>query len=114
MPESPKAEKSEPIMSSQELTREAVSLLKEKGWECTPDILSCFQLVCTKLGQQGIKVDREMLDFVLDVIYVKQQIGLSADATEQEVAAAKETMVEWLEALGWRRDWFLRTARDLR
>jgi hypothetical protein len=95
-------------MDSQELTREAITLLFQKGWECTPEILSCFHQVCAKLDRQGISVDREMLEFVLDVIHIKEMIGLDADATEEDIDAAKETMIEWLEALGWRRDWFMR------
>ncbi len=95
-------------MDSQELTREAVTLLVQKGWECTPEVLSCFHLVCAKLHLQGIRVDREMLEFVLDVIHIKQTIGLPPDAGDEEIDAAKETMIEWLEAFGWRREWFMR------
>jgi hypothetical protein len=95
-------------MTTQELTREAFELSQEKGWDCSPEVLACLHMTCGRLTEEGVPLDREMIEFILDVIQVKRLLGLSSEASDDEIAAAKQVMIEWLEALGWRRAWFMR------
>lgn len=95
-------------MTTTELISEARTLYQEKGLECTGDQLAVLQEVAYYLAKQGIAVDREILDFAIDVLRVKELVGLSQDASNEDYEKARTSMAGWLEALGWRRDWFLR------
>jgi hypothetical protein len=95
-------------MTSTQLISDVTALYREKGLDCTGDHIAVLQEVTHYLARQGIAVDREILDFAIDVLRVKNLVGLSQEAGYDEYEEARARMTDWLEALGWRRDWFLR------
>jgi hypothetical protein len=95
-------------MTRKQLFQELRALYQEKGLDCTGDHLELLLGVSNHLAEQGISVNREVLDFAVDVLRVKELVGLSGEATYGDFEKVKAMMADWLEALGWRRVWFSR------
>jgi hypothetical protein len=95
-------------MTRTQLLQEVVALYKEKELEYSTADIQLLVGVLKHLTRRGITLTREILDFTIDVIRVRNLVGLSAEHSEEEFDVAKSQMVEWLEAMGWRRTWFNR------
>jgi hypothetical protein len=101
-------------MTRAQLIRETYALYREKGLECSTEELQILLAVCHHLAWRGVAINREVLDFAVDVIRVKDLLGLPPEPTQEEVEETREKMADWLEALGWRRDWFTRPLEKAR
>jgi hypothetical protein len=95
-------------MTRNQLIQEVFALYQEKELICSTEDIQLLLGVIQHLTRRGVPVSREILDFTIDVIRVKSLVGLSPELTEEDLDRAKTEMVEWLEAMGWRRTWFNR------
>jgi hypothetical protein len=101
-------------MSNRQITHELSALFREKNLHLTEDALRFFQRVCQHLEKQGIAMTPEILEFALDVIQIKEMIGLGDGATGEDLEHAKGQIMNWLEAMGWRRSWFTASVGSLK
>jgi hypothetical protein len=95
-------------MTRTQFIQQAYAIYQEKELECSAENLQVLQSVARYLAHRGIPLSREILDFTIDVLQVKSLLGVSAAATGEDIELVRSEMVEWLEALGWRRTWFNR------
>ncbi len=96
-------------MTGVELVEESRWLFRCKGLRWTWGGARLVFWVCRNLTRQGVECDRERLDFVIDVLWVMVLLGLSSESTEEQLEAAQDDLITWLEAMGWRRAWFMQS-----
>jgi hypothetical protein len=95
-------------MTAEQFIQDIKGLHEEKGLECPAESVRVLLGVSQDLSRRGIATTRELLDFTIDVIRAKALAGLSSDSSPPDWDEGKEKMIEWLEAMGWRRSWFTR------
>jgi hypothetical protein len=83
-------------------------LCAEKGVAPTSATNQFILRTCFKLSSQGVRCDRRCVEFVIDVTRAMTLCGLSCASSDEAIAAEKHRIDEWLEAMGWQPDWYLK------
>jgi hypothetical protein len=95
-------------VTGQEYLETIRTFCEEKGVAPTSTTNQFILRTCFKLSSQGVPCDQRCIEFVIDVTRAMTLCGLSCDSSDEEVQAEKERINEWLEAMGWQPNWYLK------
>lgn len=93
-------------MSTSSINHEIETLFSEKKIPYSLATIRFIRHISLALKERGIGPDREILDFVIDVLRAMAYVNITSDDSLDTILTRREELTAWLEVMGWRRCWF--------